>query len=248
MHRGGGEVVIDWVDLSVRAPLLEAALVSPEATRRAAATEMFLLYYLADENERRHPTAASGVNWRSTVNANVVTTATVARRRNGGGGGGGGGASSSSPQSPARAAHNVARVAPVMLSLLFDGWGAGGGGGSRTRGWGGGGGGGASSSAAAVGSAESERVAQTAAVILGHFADSEVNSAAMVRGGALGTLQRALKERTASVASSLGGGAVGRGLADDPLSRLIREVMGRLVNDTDTGADFMRTAMRAAAQ
>jgi hypothetical protein len=189
--------------------------------RYTAATEMFLLYYLADENERRHPAAASEVDWRSTANANATT-----RSR-------GGGASVSS-QSPERAAHNVARVVPVIMSLLFDGWGsyAGGGssssGGSAAEGCG---------SASAVGASTSERVAQTAAVILAHFADSEVNSAAMVRGGALGTLQRALKARS----------AVGS-VVDDPLLRLIRDVMGRLVNDSNAGADFMRTALKAAAQ
>ena len=102
-----------------------------------------------------------------------------------------------------------------MLSLIFDGM----------RG-----------DAKVVGSIESEQTALTAALILGHFADSDVNSAAMIRGGALGTLKRALKERRTAA-----------GTVDDVMSRLVREVMGKLVNDTDTGAEFMRTAMRAAA-
>lgn len=223
-----------------RAPLLEAALVSPEASRRAAATEMFLWYYLADENERRHPAAASGVNWRSRA---VVATG---RGGGGGGAGGGGGSSTSQSQSPERAAHNVARVAPVMLSLLFDGWGCAV---SSATAWRVGGRGKGRDSSA---SSTSERVAQTAAVILGHFADSEVNAAAMVRGGALGTLRRALKARRAAV-GSVSPGCRNHNLHavvvdGDPLLRLIRDVMGKLVQDSDAGADFMRTALSAAAR
>jgi hypothetical protein len=65
-----------------------------------------------------------------------------------------------------------------MLALLFDSAGPGGSGScgtGRRR------------------AAASERVAQTAAVILAHFAESPTLSAAMVRAGALADLKRALK-------------------------------------------------------
>jgi|AntAceMinimDraft_5_1070358.scaffolds.fasta_scaffold04032_3 hypothetical protein len=83
----------------------------------------------------------------------------------------------------------------------------------------------------------------------------------MVRGGALETLRRALSERCRKTAgsgfgsgsrsgssSSAAGGAEGGSGRSDPLLRLIRDIMERLVNDSDAGGDFMRSALRAAAQ
>lgn len=128
-----------------------------------------------------------------------------------------------------------------MLSLLFDGWSTGSPGSSASRVLRSVGSAGSAGSAGSGAWGTSERVAQTAAMILSHFADSEVNAAAMVRSGALATLQRALKARMSVTLQS----AV---TAEDPLVRLIRDVMGRLVNDADAGGDFMRTALRAAAQ
>ena len=213
-----------------RSVLLEAALVSPEVTRRAVAAEMFLLWYLSDDDERRHPTAASGVQWRGVA----VTTAR-------------GGAGGRSPP-PERAAHNVARVFPSMLSLLFDGWG------TKSAGVSG------MAAARATESADRERVAQTAALILAHFAGSEAHAAAMVRGGALGTLRRALaarrqwgalrvRARAEGSKATDAGGTMNAHLGDertrDPLVVAITDVMARLVGDADAGGDFMRSALRA---
>jgi len=70
----------------------------------------------------------------------------------------------------------------------------------------------------------------------------------MVRAGALAELKRALKAalQTAALnttAAAAGSGAAAAAEGQVPLVRLIRDVMARVVNDTEAGGDFLRAAL-----
>ena len=162
-----------------RAPLLELALRSPEVTRRRVASEMYLLWFTLEGIETRW----RRTSWYGRIGGGRVGVSSNTARLGAGSG-----------TSPERAGHNVARILPTILKLIRDRLENDAAGGSAFRG-----------TAVAAAAAEHESVAQTAALVLLAYSETEATAQAMVRANALETLRQrvggvdAFKARTEAI-------------------------------------------------
>ena len=198
-----------------RAPLLELALRSPEVTRRRVASEMYLLWFTLEGIETRW----RRTSWYGRIGGGRVGVSSNTARLGAGSG-----------TSPERAGHNVARVLPTILKLIRDRLENDAAGGSAFRG-----------AAVAAAAAEHESVAQTAALVLLAYSETEATAQAMVRANALETLRH--------VANSGNGGRVlfgadgKRWVASDAVKDAVREVYKRLTTTGETGKETNQVAL-----